>query len=118
MLIAPGWLLYMYLRYTYIFCDCPLGIVNTEGQDWEELRRFTLRQLRDFGFGRNTMEESIMLEVTELIEWLKEVENKPVENVKEKLTFAVINSVWSICTGERYKHNDAAILEMTERALK
>ncbi|XP_035712902.1 cytochrome P450 2J5-like [Folsomia candida] len=44
------------------------GIINTEGEHWEELRRFTLRQLRDFGFGKGTMEDSIMLEVHELIE--------------------------------------------------
>jgi hypothetical protein len=45
------------------------------------------------------MEERIMTEVTELIEILKQDENKPIKNVKDKLHFAVVNSLWAIVTG-------------------
>ncbi|XP_035714572.1 methyl farnesoate epoxidase [Folsomia candida] len=90
------------------------GLVNTEGEHWEELRRFTLRQLRDFGFGKNTMEESIMLEVNELIDGLKEYGEKPLEDMKTKFTLAVVNSLWSICTGIKYKQNDKELIKMTQ----
>ncbi|OXA43620.1 methyl farnesoate epoxidase [Folsomia candida] len=90
------------------------GLANTEGEHWEELRRFTLRQLRDFGFGKNTMEESIMTEVTELIDGLKEHGEKPLEDIKLKFTLAVVNSLWSLCTGIKYKQNDEELIKMTE----
>ncbi|CAG7725411.1 unnamed protein product, partial [Allacma fusca] len=38
------------------------GIIVSEGQEWVEQRRFTLRHLRDFGFGKNLMENLIMEE--------------------------------------------------------
>ncbi|OXA46238.1 Cytochrome P450 2B19 [Folsomia candida] len=44
------------------------GIVNSGGKPWEELRRFTIRQLRDFGFGKSTMEALIMDELKELLD--------------------------------------------------
>ena|SRR5689334_1726454 len=31
------------------------GIFNSENEHWEELRHFTLRQLRDFGFGKKNV---------------------------------------------------------------
>ncbi|CAG7731123.1 unnamed protein product [Allacma fusca] len=39
------------------------GIIASEGQEWVEQRRFTLRHLRDFGFGKNLMENLIMEEL-------------------------------------------------------
>ncbi|OXA41087.1 Methyl farnesoate epoxidase [Folsomia candida] len=94
------------------------GIINTESEHWEELGRFTLRQLRDFGFGKNSMEDSIMLEVNDLIKGLKAANGKPVSNVKERLLLAVVNALWAICTGIRHKHNDRELIGMTEKANK
>lgn len=55
-LIAPAFSFYM---------DTPelTGIVQSEGELWEVHRRFLLRQLRDFGFGKSSMESLIMDEV-------------------------------------------------------
>ncbi|OXA46402.1 cytochrome P450 2C15 [Folsomia candida] len=92
------------------------GIVNTEGEHWEELRRFTLRQLRDFGFGKGTMEDSIMLEVHELIDGLQECGEKPVDNVKRRFLLANVNALWAIRTGIRHKQNDKELLNMSEKA--
>jgi hypothetical protein len=62
------------------------------------------------------MEESIMMEVSEFIELLKEGDGKPVSDVKERLLFAVVNSIWAIVTGQRHKQNDKALLKMTRKA--
>ncbi|XP_021953079.2 methyl farnesoate epoxidase [Folsomia candida] len=94
------------------------GILNTDGEHWEELRRFTLRQLRDFGFGKGTMEDSIMLEVNELIDLLIEQGEKPVDNVKQRVVLAVINSLWAICTGIRHKQDDKELLGINEKVNK
>lgn len=39
------------------------GIVFTHGQQWTEQRRFALKTLRDFGFGKKSMEHVILDEV-------------------------------------------------------
>ncbi|KAK0396069.1 hypothetical protein QR680_001552 [Steinernema hermaphroditum] len=43
------------------------GVIDTEGDLWKEQRRFTLHVLRDFGVGRNVMQEKILDEVAALI---------------------------------------------------
>jgi methyl farnesoate epoxidase/farnesoate epoxidase len=90
------------------------GIINTEGEHWEQLRRFTLRQLRDFGFGKKSMEGLIMEELKEIVEWMKSKEGFPVEDIKGKMTIAVINSLWTILSGHRYKHDDPVLLALTK----
>uniref|UniRef100_A0A914VK46 Cytochrome P450 n=1 Tax=Plectus sambesii TaxID=2011161 RepID=A0A914VK46_9BILA len=42
------------------------GVIETDGPMWREQRRFSLHTLRDFGFGRNIMEEKILDEVREM----------------------------------------------------
>lgn len=77
----------------------PLGLINSEGNLWEVHRRFALRQLRDFGFGKNTMEALIMDEVHEMTEVLTRQRGKPVGEIKEKFSLAVVNSLWTIVGG-------------------
>lgn len=50
-----------------------LGIFFTEGQTWFEQRRFALRNLRDFGFGRrqDELETELEDEIQNLIDLLK-----------------------------------------------
>ncbi|XP_021962197.2 cytochrome P450 2J6 [Folsomia candida] len=90
------------------------GVINTEGRHWEGLRRFTLRQLRDFGFGKSTMEALIMDELEEILDWMKSKEGLPVTNIKERMSVAVVNSLWTVVSGKRYKHDDPAILKLTK----
>ncbi|XP_023320166.1 cytochrome P450 2J6 [Eurytemora carolleeae] len=36
-----------------------LGVMHSQGQLWKEQRRFTIRTLRDFGFGKRSMDELV-----------------------------------------------------------
>ena len=42
----------------------------TEGEHWQVQRRFTLQQMRNFGFGKKSQEAVIHEEVEELVERL------------------------------------------------
>ncbi|KAI1730109.1 cytochrome p450 domain-containing protein [Ditylenchus destructor] len=48
------------------------GVVGTEGEQWRQLRRFSLQVLRNLGMGRNRMEEMILLEVETLLDTIDE----------------------------------------------
>ncbi|KAF5307363.1 hypothetical protein FQR65_LT07080 [Abscondita terminalis] len=69
-----------------------LGVALTDGPIWKEHRRFSLRQLRDYGFGRrfNTTERLYESEVKALIEFLQSDPNANDLNIIEqrKLTFS------------------------------
>ncbi|GMR61751.1 hypothetical protein PMAYCL1PPCAC_31946, partial [Pristionchus mayeri] len=73
------------------------GIVETSGQVWREQRRFTLHTLRDFGLGKERMQEQILDEAHTLLEELEEECKKtgsawPIKYT-EKTVASVINLV-------------------------
>lgn len=49
------------------------GIIAIDGEHWQEQRRFFLRNLRDFGFGRRfqDLELQIKDEITSLVNMIK-----------------------------------------------
>ncbi|KAI1702517.1 cytochrome p450 domain-containing protein [Ditylenchus destructor] len=52
------------------------GVVITDGDLWKDQRRFTLHVFRDFGLGKNSMQERVMTEVETLCEKVdKDIEN-------------------------------------------
>lgn len=96
----------------------PFGLIHVEGQLWEVHRRFTLRHLRDFGFGKNKMETLIMDEVHEMIEALKGKNGAPVSAIKEMFSLPVVNSLWAIVAGRRYSHTDPKLHLLANRVDK
>ena len=78
------------------------GIVNNDGQSWSEQRRFALRHLKDFGFGRSAMEDLIIDEAKELISDIKtEIGTNDKVVINERFNLAIINSLWQIITSKR-----------------
>jgi len=89
-----------------------LGVVNSEGPHWEELRQFTLRQLRDFRYRKNTIQESILTEVNEFIELVVDAKGEP---SKGRLLLAVVNALWFIVTGIRHTQDDPELIAFTKK---
>uniref|UniRef100_A0A914YVV9 CYtochrome P450 family n=1 Tax=Panagrolaimus superbus TaxID=310955 RepID=A0A914YVV9_9BILA len=58
-----------------------LGIGGTDGPFWKEQRRFALHILRNFGLGKNMMQEKVLHEVTDLIEHVREQVNAKEEKI-------------------------------------
>ena len=44
------------------------GIIHTQGHHWITQRRFSLKTLKDFGFGKRSLEETVNIEIEELIQ--------------------------------------------------
>lgn len=59
------------------------GIFFTEGDIWHEQRRYILRYLRDFGFGRrfDSLETEIQIQIAQYFDVIKNGPKYPYEHV-------------------------------------
>ncbi|XP_050455199.1 probable cytochrome P450 304a1 isoform X2 [Cataglyphis hispanica] len=104
-----------------------LGIFFIDGPQWQEQRRFALRYMRDFGFGRRQekLESEIMDEMTLFINILK---NGPIydgekEIIKGNLAlfpdvlFAPsANNIWNVMFGYRFDRSEHDISRHLSRS--
>lgn len=93
----------------------PIGIIFTDSELWQEQRRFSLRHLRDLGFGKTSIESQMMDEVHDLLEDLKASAKRATNGVVDfKGTFgvSVVNVLWAIMGGERYRRDDARFRQL------
>ncbi|CAI5448980.1 unnamed protein product [Caenorhabditis angaria] len=81
------------------------GIIETFGDRWLQQRRFAIHVLRDFGMGRNLMEEKVLCEVQAMIDHLKKVQNVPFDmaNILDSSVGSIINS---FLFGYRFDENN------------
>jgi len=85
-----------------------------EGRIWSDHRRFTLRNLRDFGFGKTSLEGLILDEVNELVGWIQAQNGKPIE-LRRRFSLAVVNVLWTLLCGKRYAHDDPKLLAILDQ---
>lgn len=73
------------------------GVFFTEGPLWHEQRRFALRNLRDFGFGRrqDELESDVNDEILNLIDFIKNGPKYGFEKVYKKWS-ALSNTLFLI----------------------
>ena len=90
------------------------GIVFTDGHQWTEQRRFAFKTLRDFGFGKKCMEDVILYEVQKLEKVLSEKAKNSSTSLSQSLSVSVVNSIWSILTGETIPHGDSTVKEIVQ----
>lgn len=88
-----------------------LGVMLTDSEFWKEQRRFSLRHLREFGFGRRDMSAMVEEEAENIIKYFKErmraTGGKVVEYEMETLfNVHVLNTLWTMLAGIRYKNDD------------
>uniref|UniRef100_A0A1I7U679 Unspecific monooxygenase n=1 Tax=Caenorhabditis tropicalis TaxID=1561998 RepID=A0A1I7U679_9PELO len=93
------------------------GIIESFGDRWIQQRRFTLHILRDFGLGKNLMEEKVLTEVTSMIERLKLMKNDvDMQSIFDSSVGSIINS---LLFGYRFDEtNMAEFLELKGRMNK
>lgn len=98
-----------------------LGVLTVSGNVWKEMRRFSLRTLRDFGFGKQkSMNDTIQQELADLIAGLDHKissSNNPnnkgyVLEMKQFFTISILNILWNMIAGFRFEHSDERLKEL------
>ncbi|KAG0698352.1 Cytochrome P450 2J6 [Chionoecetes opilio] len=99
--------------------DCPalVCIIGTSGDVWRQQRRFTLRTLRDLGFGRNTLEPIMQEELDELLQLFRRRQGEKVD-VGLLFNRSIVNVIWAITIGKRYSYDDKKLEALVEKVNK
>ncbi|KAJ8336611.1 hypothetical protein SKAU_G00378310 [Synaphobranchus kaupii] len=81
------------------------GVALTTGPIWKEHRRFALITLRNFGLGKQSMEERILGEISYITSHLEKNAGKAID---PQILFhkAAFNIICSVLIGIRFKHED------------
>ncbi|KAF8792511.1 Cytochrome P450 2U1 like protein [Argiope bruennichi] len=75
------------------------------GMPWRDQRRFSLRLLRDLGFGKSKLDEMIREELDEVLEHFSESKGQPMF-VRPILAPSMSNNIASLIYGRRMKYDD------------
>jgi len=81
------------------------GLLVTDDELWHEQRKFVLRQLRDFGFGRRTMSGLVEDEAAELVKYFRDrvKPNGTIMPMRDAFGISVLNTLWTMLASIRYR---------------
>lgn len=92
------------------------GVLLTDENFWHEQRRYVIRNLREFGFGRRNMSAMIEDEAGFLVEHLKQklVKNNGTLTTHFETFFSVhvLNTLWTMMAGIRYNADDKILKDL------
>uniref|UniRef100_A0A673J4U8 Cytochrome P450, family 2, subfamily K, polypeptide 22 n=1 Tax=Sinocyclocheilus rhinocerous TaxID=307959 RepID=A0A673J4U8_9TELE len=91
------------------------GILFSNGENWREMRRFALSNLRDFGMGKKRSEQIITEETQYLKEEFEKFEGKPFETTL-LTAMAVSNVISAIIYSTRFEYSNTKLHHMVKRA--
>uniref|UniRef100_A0AC34QCK5 Cytochrome P450 n=1 Tax=Panagrolaimus sp. JU765 TaxID=591449 RepID=A0AC34QCK5_9BILA len=93
------------------------GVIFTEGQLWREHRRFAIQVLKDFGLGKNLMQERILDEVRHTIAGIKEDVNNGVKmvTIQKELDRAVGSIINLLLFGYRFGRENVIDFETNKQ---
>lgn len=87
------------------------GVLLTDGELWREQRKFLLRHLKEFGFGRQGMGEIAIAEAKHMVDDVLGIiqENNNSYAIIQMHNFFntyILNTLWTMMAGLRYKASD------------
>ncbi|XP_060063661.1 cytochrome P450 2J6-like [Ylistrum balloti] len=87
------------------------GIVRSSGNLWKQTRAFSLQALREFGFGKRSLETKILEEVSVFLDIIGG-KCGDAFSLGKIAQISVSNIICSISFGERYAHEDKTFKEL------
>ncbi|EFN85378.1 Probable cytochrome P450 303a1 [Harpegnathos saltator] len=88
------------------------GVIFTDGEVWRAQRRFTLKTLKEFGFGKVSMENVILSDAVALTTAIESLAaSGPIKNLHNVTSVAVLNSLWTLVAGSRYELENPKLKE-------
>jgi cytochrome P450 len=89
------------------------GIVFASGEFWKEHRTFSLNALREFGFGKRSLESKIIEEAVVLVQEVHSKNGQPF-NIRTLMAVCISNIMCSINFGQRFEHDDKKFVSLIE----
>jgi len=90
------------------------GIIHTENKPWTTQRRFSLKTLKDFGFGKRSIEDSIHAEVEDLTEkWISGCKEGDVL-IGTDFNVPIINVLWQLVANARFTPDNPESMKMVD----
>ncbi|GMT10062.1 hypothetical protein PFISCL1PPCAC_1359, partial [Pristionchus fissidentatus] len=90
------------------------GVTNANGENWQEQRRAAISILRDFGMGKNLMEEQassfVRSSIADYIDHLDSIEDKDNVDLRWPIQVMVSNVINEVLFGKLYTHKECAPL--------
>ncbi|KAM4696326.1 cytochrome P450 2G1-like [Rhinophrynus dorsalis] len=86
-------------------CSKGLGLVFSNGNQWKQMRIFTIKTFRDFGMGKKSLEGKIQEEAHCLVEELRKLKEMQLDPTKILMN-ASANVLCSIVFGQRFDYGD------------
>ncbi|CAG0896475.1 unnamed protein product [Darwinula stevensoni] len=94
------------------------GIVCSEGSLWQENRRFTMRVLRDFGFGKmDALDSMIQDSALDLCRYFKE-NQRELQDLGPRLNLAILNIIWKMTADKQFSHDDQDMQDFMNQCME
>lgn len=95
----------------FINPNCYIGIIWCHGQEWIDVRRFTKKILKEFGYGKiKTMDQSLAESANQLVDGIKmELMDSPdriFTVLSRKFSIHVVNVLWNMVGGYKFDPSD------------
>ncbi|CAL2043275.1 unnamed protein product [Caenorhabditis brenneri] len=90
------------LNFQHFLRDGNFGVAETNGEVWSTHRRFALSTLRDFGVGKDLMQEKILIEVKEIFEKF-DAHLDQEQHIDQVFNNAVANMINQLIFGYRFE---------------
>ena len=78
------------------------GLIFNDGDSWKSHRRFTLKTLKDFGFGKSSLESVLIEEADRMGDYFVQQKNEPFL-VQTLFNLVILNVLWTVVAGKRYQ---------------
>ena len=76
------------------------GLIFNDGDSWKSHRRFTLKTLKDFGFGKSSLESVLIEEADRMGDYFVQQKNEPFL-VQTLFNLVILNVLWTVVAGKR-----------------